>query len=60
MLLDRSDQEELSLPFDPSISGPHRKRIEERIKSLEAERAQNVPKWWLEWLALNRPESENA
>ena len=34
--------------------------MEERIKGLEAERAQIAPKWWSDWLDLNRPESENT
>jgi hypothetical protein len=34
------------------------KVIEEKLKILEAHRDQFAPKWWSEWLALNRPESE--
>lgn len=34
--------------------------MEEAVKRAEAEREAHVPKWWSEWLALNRPESENT
>ena len=37
-----------------------RKSVEEKIKRFEARRAQIAPEWWSEWLALNRPESENT
>jgi len=33
---------------------------ETQLEELEAIRAQSEPKWWSEWLALNRPESANT
>jgi len=34
------------------------KVIGEKLERLEAQRAESAPKWWFEWLSLNRPESE--
>ncbi|KAF8808730.1 hypothetical protein BYT27DRAFT_7337705 [Phlegmacium glaucopus] len=34
------------------------KIIGQKLEHLEARRAEVAPKWWLEWLSLNRPESE--
>jgi len=34
------------------------KVVGESLELLEAQRAKFAPKWWSEWLALNRPESE--
>ena len=44
---------------DPSLSNLM-KTMEEKIENVEAERAQITPEWWSEWLALNRPKSENT
>lgn len=30
----------------------------ENLEYLEAQRAEVAPKWWLEWLSVNRPESK--
>jgi len=35
-----------------------KKVIGKNLENLEAQRAEVAPKWWLEWLSLNRPESE--
>jgi hypothetical protein len=32
--------------------------LEEKLKLVEAQKAKHTPKWWLEWLALNQPESK--
>lgn len=45
---------------EPKDPGATKQIIENKIKKFEAERAQIAPKWWSEWLALNRPESENT
>ena len=54
------DALEKSVPNPQNLS-KERKIMEEWMTSLEAERARSVPKWWSEWLALNRPQqSENT
>ena len=45
---------------EPKDQSAKERIIAKKIKNLEAERAQIAPKWWSEWLALNRPESENT
>ena len=58
-------------PFGQTLIGLDRKQslqsfshskklVEDHIKDFEAERAQFAPKWWSEWLALNRPELKNT
>lgn len=47
-----------TLELEKGYSQMPKRVVGENLKRLEAQRVGFAPKWWLEWLALNRPESE--
>src|SRR5271154_89674 len=47
-----------SQEFEKELNEMPQKVIGQKLEHLEAQRAEVAPEWWLEWLSLNRPETE--